>query len=124
MIVYLFFVVADGCDNPGKILKPPGNIVAVKDERVKFTCMLEGNHLDDDLPRAIWEIFIPSHEPIRMSINSTRYPNFLVVYLQFKINCTYATQLTIKSVPLDYNGTIVGCMEHVISKNGSLSKEN
>ena len=129
MIVYLFFVVADGCNNPGKILEPPGNIVAAKDSLVNFTCVLEGNLLDDDLPGTIWKVFIPSHEPIQMSFNSTRYPNFLVAYYQLTgYSCKYVTKLTIKSAPLDYNGTIVGCMEYTVisrwEKNGSLSKEN
>ena len=104
------------CNDSGKILKPPQDVITVSKQYIQFRCLVQGNlkTLDNSVT-SYWKVDFKSSsrkEPIYINDNSTD-PYRIAVYPTCETCCNFTSQLTILSVPAELDGAKITCVEHV-----------
>ena len=104
------------CNDSGKILKPPQDIITVSNQYIQFRCLVQGNlETLDYSVTSYWKIEfpLPSHkEPIYIYDNSTD-PYRIAIYPTCETCCNFTSQLMILSVPAELDGAKISCVEFI-----------
>ena len=112
-----FFVLVDiKCNDSGKIIKSPQDVVTVLGEYIQFRCLVQGNlrTLDYSIT-SYWKVEFPpsaQREPVYIHDNLTD-PYRIAVYPTCETCCNFTSQLTILSIPAELDGTTLSCVEHL-----------